>query len=284
MRSLLFAPGYSVKMMTKALSSGADVVIFDLEDAVQPEAKAEARALVVQMLREAPRGGKPQFYVRVNPLDSRWCPDDLAALLPMRPRGVMLPKTSGPGDLGRLDTLIGPHEAAGASGETRIIAICTETPASTLSLATASWRHPRLEGLLWGGEDLSAEIRATGNREASGSYTAPFQLARTLCLLAARAAGVTPIDAVFTNFRDEAGLAQEAAAARRDGFAAKAAIHPNQVATINAAFTPTEGERAWARRVIEALSGDRAGAVQLDGVMIDAPHLAQARSILNAEG
>jgi citrate lyase subunit beta/citryl-CoA lyase len=283
MRSLLFAPGYSAKMMTKALSSGADVVIFDLEDAVRPEAKAEARALVTQVLREAPRG-RPNFYVRVNPLDSRWCLDDLAAVVPLRPRGVMLPKTSGPDDLGRLATLIGSHEAAGVRGETRIIAICTETPASTLSLAAASWRHARLEGLLWGGEDLSAEIGATGNREVSGSYTAPFQLVRTLCLLAARAAGVTPIDAVYTNFRDEPGLAQEAAAARRDGFAAKAAIHPNQIATINNAFTPTEAERAWAKRVVEALSGDRAGAAQLDGVMIDAPHLAQARAILNAEG
>lgn len=281
MRSLLFAPSYSAKMMGKAPSSGADVVVFDLEDAVQPGAKPEARALVAQMLREAPRG-KVQFYVRVNALDSLWCADDLAAVVPLRPQGIMLPKLFGPDDLSRLDALIAPHEAPGVRGETRIIAVCTETPSATLSLAAASWRHPRLEGLLWGGEDLSAEIGASSNRDANGVYTAPFQLARSLCLLAARAAGVTPIDAVFTNFRDDARLAEEAAAARRDGFAAKAAIHPAQIATINAAFTPTETERIWAERVVAALGGDRAGAVQLDGVMIDAPHLAQARRILAA--
>ena len=268
-------------MLAKSASSGADVVIFDLEDAVHPDAKAEARELTGKTLRESSREG-PQIYVRVNSLDSAWCQADIEAIVPLRPDGIMLPKLTGPHDLDRLDALMARHEPADAKGGTRIIAVCTETPAATLSLAAASWRRPRLAGLLWGGEDLSAEIGASANRDSGGSYTAPFQLARSLCLLAARAAGVVPIDAVFTNFRDGEGLAQEAAAARRDGFGAKAAIHPNQIAVINAAFTPTEAERAWAGRVVAALEASQSGVTQIDGVMIDAPHLAQARRILAA--
>lgn len=278
MRSLLFAPGGSARMIEKALAGEADAVILDLEDAVQPAAKEEARARVAEALR---RPARPRVYVRVNALGTPWCEADIAAVVPLRPHGLMLPKPEGPQDVARLDALLAAHEPAGASGATRILAVCTETPAAVLSLASASWRHPRLEGLLWGGEDLSVGLGATANRDAGG-YTSPFRLARDLCLFAARAAGVLPIDAVFTDFRDADGLAREAVAARRDGFAAKAAIHPSQVPVINAAFTPTEAERAWAARVVAALEGAAAGAVQLDGVMIDAPHLAQARRILAA--
>jgi citrate lyase subunit beta/citryl-CoA lyase len=280
MRSLLFAPGNSAKMMTKAVASGADVVIFDIEDAVHPDAKGQARSLVAEAL-QAPRGSVSR-YVRVNALETEWCADDLAAVLPARPDGVMLPKPNGPGDLERLSRLIEQWEAPDRAGQTKIIAVCTETPAATLSLAAQSWAHPRLAGLLWGGEDLSAAIGATANRGEAGAYTAPFVLARSLCLLAARAANVVPIDAVFTDFRDSEGLAGETAAARRDGFSAKAAIHPAQVEIINACFTPTDAERNWALRVIAAFEQSRTGVLQLDGVMLDAPHLAQARRIMAA--
>jgi citrate lyase subunit beta/citryl-CoA lyase len=165
---------------------------------------------------------------------------------------------------------------------TRIIAVCTETPAATLSLAARSWAHPRLAGLLWGAEDLSAAVGATTNRDEHGRYTAPFALARSLCLLAARAAGVVPIDAVFTDFRDGEGLARETDAARRDGFSAKAAIHPAQVDIINQRFTPTEAERRWAERVLAAFDASATGVAQIDGVMLDAPHLAQARRIMTS--
>jgi citrate lyase subunit beta/citryl-CoA lyase len=280
MRSLLFAPGSSARMMAKAGASGADVVIFDLEDAVHPDAKAQARPLVVAAL-QAPCGAA-QRYVRVNALDTPWCAADLEAVLPARPDGIMLPKPDGPGDLARLAHLIARWEVPEAAGQTKIIAVCTETPAAVLSLAAQPWAHPRLAGLLWGGEDLSAAIGATANRDAAGAYTAPFILARSLCLLAARAAGVVPIDAVYTDFRNAEGLTRETEAARRDGFAAKAAIHPAQVDIINACFTPTEAEREWATRVIAAFAGSTAGAVQLDGVMLDAPHLTQARRIMAA--
>jgi len=165
---------------------------------------------------------------------------------------------------------------------TRIIAVCTETPAATLSLAAKSWAHPRLAGLLWGGEDLSAAIGASANRDENGQYTAPFAMARGLCLLAARAAGVAPIDAVFTDFRNSEELARETDAARRDGFTAKAAIHPAQIEIINARFTPTETERRWAECVIAAFEASGSNVVQLDGMMLDAPHLTQARRIMKA--
>jgi citrate lyase subunit beta/citryl-CoA lyase len=218
----------------------------------------------------------------VNSLDGAWCEGDLDAVMPLRPDGIMLPKLTGPQDLERLSQMIGTRESHDAAGKTKIIPVCTETPAATLSLAAASWRHPRLAGMLWGGEDLSAELGATANREADGAYTAPFALARSLCLLAARAASVLPIDAVFTDFRDPEGLKREANAARRDGFAAKAAIHPSQIPIINQAFTYTQAERDWAQRIVAALEASGSGVVQIDGVMIDAPHLAQARRILSA--
>jgi citrate lyase subunit beta / citryl-CoA lyase len=281
MRSLLFVPGSSAKMMAKAAASGADVIIFDLEDAVHPDAKPAARRLVAETLAER-AGGGPARYVRVNALDSAWCAGDLEAVLPSRPDGIMLPKAEGPEDLHRLPDLIERWEIPGAL--TRIIVVCTETPAATLSLAARSWAHPRLAGLLWGGEDLSAAIGATTNRDEDGRYTAPFAVARSLCLFAARAAGVVPIDAVFTNFRDSEGLARETDAARRDGFSAKAAIHPGQIGVINQRFTPTEAERGWAERVLLAFAASDTGVVQIDGVMLDAPHLAQARRIMAAFG
>ena len=281
MRSLLFVPGNSAKMMAKAASSGADVLIFDLEDAVHPDAKPAARQLVAEALANS-ADGRLSRYVRVNALDSAWCQGDLEAVLPAGPDGVMLPKLTGPEDLHVLSGLIERWELPARRDLTRIIPVCTETPAATLSLAARSWSHPRLAGLLWGAEDLSAAVGATTNRDEHGRYTAPFALARSLCLLAARAAGVVPIDAVFTDFRDSEGLARETDAARRDGFSAKAAIHPAQVAIINQRFTPTDAERRWAERVLAAFDASATGVVQIDGVMLDAPHLAQARRIMTS--
>jgi citrate lyase subunit beta / citryl-CoA lyase len=281
MRSLLFVPGNSAKMMAKAAASGADIIILDLEDAVHPDSKQAARQLVAETL--ANRAGEPPtHYVRVNALDSAWCLRDLEAVIPARPDGIMLPKLVGPEDLLRVGGLIERWERAADRGMTKIIPVCTETPAATLSLAAKSWAHPRLAGLLWGGEDLSAAIGATTNRDEDGRYTAPFALARSLCLMAAHAAGVVPIDAVYTDFRDSDGLRRETDAARRDGFSAKAAIHPSQVEIINRCFTPTDVERRWAERVLAAFDASDSGVVQIDGVMMDAPHRAQALRIMAA--
>ncbi|GEP55541.1 CoA ester lyase [Reyranella soli] len=268
-------------MMAKAEASGADVVIYDLEDAVHRDHKEAARPLVAAGLAGGPPA-PPLRYVRVNALDTPWCEGDLKAVLPAAPDGIVLPKVSGPEDLDHLNALIGRWELPPKAGSTRIVAVCTETPQATLSLAARSWKHPRLSGLLWGGEDLSAAIGATANRDDSGRYTAPFALARSLCLLAAHAAGVAAIDAVFTDFRDRDALARETDAARRDGFTAKAAIHPAQVGIINARFTPTEAERLWAERVVGAFEAAGSNVIELDGKMLDAPHLTQARRILSS--
>ncbi len=279
MRSLLFVPGHSAKMIAKAAASGADVLILDLEDAVHPDAKSAARQVVTDAISN--RGAhSPLLYVRVNALDTLWCAEDLEAVMPSRPEGIMLPKAVGPEDLDRLSALMARWEHAERREQTKIIAVCTETATATLSLAAKSWARPRLAGLLWGGEDLSAAIGATTNRDADGHYTHPFVLARSLCLLAARAAGVAPIDAVFTDFRNSTGLNREANAARRDGFSAKAAIHPSQIENINRSFTATEAERLWAERVLAAFDASPDGAVQIDGVMLDAPHRTQARRIM----
>jgi citrate lyase subunit beta / citryl-CoA lyase len=282
MRSLLFVPGNSAKMIAKASASAADVVILDLEDAVHPDAKPEARKVVVKALATASAGRRR--YVRVNALDTVWCAEDLEAVVPAGPDGIVLPKSFGPEDVERLGDLIERIEPPARKGMTGIIVVCTETAASTLSLAAKSWRHPRLTGLMWGGEDLSAAIGATANRDDQGRYTEPFALARSLCLLAARAADVAPIDAVFTDFRDHDSLRREADAARRDGFSAKVAIHPSQIEIINRCFTPTEDERHRAERIIAAFEGSAKGAVQLDGIMLDAPHLTQARRIMASFG
>lgn len=281
MRSLLFVPGNSPRMMAKADASCADVVIYDLEDAVHRDQKEAARPLVAAVLAADPPAPLLR-YVRINALDTPWCESDLRAVLPAAPDGIVLPKVSGPEDLDHLDTLIGRWELPRKAQSTRIVAVSTETPQATLSLAARSWKHPRLAGLLWGGEDLSAAIGATANRDDSGSYTAPFALARSLCLLAAHAAGVAAIDAVFTDFRDGDALARETDAARRDGFTAKAAIHPAQVGIINARFTPTEAERLWAERVVAAFEAAGSNVTELDGKMLDAPHLTQARRVLSA--
>lgn len=281
MRSLLFVPGSSARMMTKAAASGADAVIYDLEDAVHPDQKGSARPLVVAALGEASSATSLR-YVRVNAIGSTWHEADLAAVMPARPDGIVLPKVTGPADVARLGMLIDHWEEPARRGSTRIIPVCTETPEATLSLAVNSWAHPRLAGLLWGGEDLAAAIGATANRDENGRYTSPFALARNLCLLAAHAAGVAAIDAVFTDFRNAAELAREADSARRDGFTAKAAIHPSQIPVINGAFTPTAEERDWAHRVIKAFAASGSNVVQLDGVMLDPPHLTRARRIISA--
>ena len=278
MRSLLFVPGHSAKMMAKAMASGADVVIFDLEDAVHPDSKPAARQLVVDALANR-ANGSPAGYVRVNALDSAWCAGDLEAVMPARPDGIMLPKPEGPEDLHRLDALMTRWERPGAS-----------RPGSSPSAPRRPRPRCRLRqnpGLTRAWPDCCGAAKTCPRPSAraptatrTANIPAPFALARSLCLLAARAAGVAPIDAVFTDFRDNDKLKRETDAARRDGFSAKAAIHPLQVDIINRCFTPTDDERRWSERVIAAFEASDSGAVQIDGVMLDAPHLAQARRIM----
>ena len=284
MRSLLFVPGDSARKFDKARGGNADALILDLEDSVALDRKDEARTITCGMLA-ADRGAQ-SLYVRVNALDTGRTLGDLAAILPSRPDGIALPKCESAEQLRQVSLWLDGIEAASEIpvGTTRIIAIATETAASIFGLGSYAGATERLAGLMWGAEDLSASLGSTGNR-AEGAYTSPYRLARDLCLMGAAAAGVAAIDTVYTDIEDLAGLAEEARAARRDGFSAKAVIHPKHVDAVNAAFTPSEDEVAWARRIVGAFAADTGlGVIRIDGKMIDKPHLRAAEKILAAAG
>lgn len=279
MRSLLFVPGDSPRKFAKAIGTNADALVLDLEDSVAASEKAAARESVSKML-ESDRAGK-LLIVRVNAFDTGLTLDDLAAVMSHGPDGVMLPKCRGGADIDLLSHYLDAFEAANglARGRTGIVAVATETGESVLGLPTYR-PHPRLLGLLWGAEDLAASINATTNRDGE-VYSGPFLLARNLCLMAASAAQTAAIDTVCTNIGDLDYVAAEARAARRDGFSAKAVIHPNHVDPVNAAFQPTDEEVEWARKVIKAFEDNPdQGVVNIDGKMIDKPHERAARKIL----
>lgn len=270
LRSLLFVPGDRPERMVKALGLGADALILDLEDSVAPAGKSAARAHVAAFLAE-PR--TMPLFVRINPLDSGLADDDLAAVLSAKPDGIVLPKAEGAASLAALDAKL--------SGDIAILPIATETPAAIFTLGSYGGVTDRLVGLTWGAEDLPAAIGAATSREADGSYTAPYQLARSLTLFGAHAAGVAAIETVYPDFRDLDGVAAYAARGRRDGFTGMMAIHPSQVPVINAAFTPSADERGHAQAIVDLFAANPgAGALQLDGRMVDAPHLKAAKAVL----
>ena len=280
MRSFLFVPGDSDRKFQKAMPCGADALILDIEDSVASDSKPMAREATRAML--STDRGDVKLYVRVNAFDSGMTLDDLAAVMPMRPDGIVLPKSSGGDDIRKLSDYLDAFEAAAGTpkGVTRIIAVATETAESLFGLGTYKDASPRLWGMMWGAEDLAASFGATNNRN-NGVYSEPFRLARNLCLAGAAAAGVVAIDTVCTDISDVSTVTEESAAARRDGFGAKAVIHPNHIAPVNMAFTPSEEDIAWAERIVAAFASDpSAGVVKIDGKMIDKPHERQARKIL----
>lgn len=283
MRSLLFVPGDSERKLEKALQAGADVLILDLEDSVAMSAKPKARAVTAAFLRDHAKADAMRLYVRVNDLGTGLTDDDLAAVMPGRPAGIMLPKANSADDVTLLAARLRVHEAEHGieDGATRILPLITETAAGLLAAATHANSNPRVSGLTWGAEDLSAAVGARSARDASGTYTPLFQHARTMTLLAASAAGVAAVDTVYPDFRNEAGFRRQCEEAERDGFSAKMAIHPAQVPIINEVFTPSAEALAQARRVVEAFAaaGD-AGVVAIDGKMYDRPHLRLAERLL----
>ena len=272
--SWLFVPGDDPKKLTKALGSDADVVIYDLEDAVVPARKAAARSLTLDALSNEAR---PARYVRVNDLSSGHTAEDVARTIGGRPDGYVLPKCEGPHDIEALAKIIRSHNCEHQPG---VLAIATETVRGVRNLMRLDWSHPMLMGLTWGGEDLQADLGAHSNRSESGNYLSPFVMARDLTLFAAREAGVLAIDSVFTDFRDEAALIEEAQQAQTSGFDGKMAIHPNQIEPIRNSFLPDHKEKDWAIKVIELLEGSEQGVAQLDGRMLDRPHLRLAKKIL----
>jgi citrate lyase subunit beta/citryl-CoA lyase len=277
LRSLLFVPGDKPDMMKKALGAGADALILDLEDSVAAPAKADGRRAVADFLAA---NQTQSLWVRVNPLDSPECERDLAAIIPNRPDGIVLPKAEG----GHSVTELARRLTERGNVTAMILAIATETPAAMFGLGSYSGVK-RLAGLSWGAEDLSSALGASSAREDDGEYTAPYEVARALCLFGAGAAGVAAIDTVYPALKDLDGLAAYAARARRDGFSGMLAIHPNQVEVINAAFTPSGDEVARARAIVAAFEANPgAGVLSVDGRMVDRPHLVQAQRILAAAG
>ena len=282
MRSWLFVPGDSERKLAKAADCGADVLIIDLEDSVAADNKEAARCIACDFLKSAP-GGKCRLYIRINALDTGLTDADLEAVLEGAPDGVMLPKTNGGVDVTHLDAKLNAREpmAGLEQGKTHIAVVATETPAAIFGLGSYAAASPRLDAMSWGAEDLSAAIGATASRDEMGRLTAPFELARSLCLFGATAAGVQPVDTVFVNFRDDDGLAAECRAAARDGFTGKLAIHPGQISVINEIFTPSAADIARARAVIAAFEASPGtGVASLDGAMIDRPHLKRAERII----
>ena len=284
MRSFLFVPADSERKLAKGGESGADAIILDLEDSVAAERKAGARATALAYLQQhAPETKRPRLVVRVNALDTGLTDADLDAVVPGRPDMILLPKTEGGPAVIHLDAKLTAREALHGlpEGSIKILALATETATSLFLCGTYRDASPRLTGITWGAEDLSAELGAETNRDADGRFTSPYMLARNLSLAAAASARVQAIDTVYADFRHMEGLRAEAIEARRDGFTAKMAIHPAQVAIINEVFTPAADEIAKAQAVIAAFAADpSAGVVAIGGVMYDRPHLTRAERLL----
>jgi len=283
---MLFVPADSERKLAKGLSSPADALILDLEDAVAPAHKADARAAAAAFITEYAASVSAQLYVRINPLDSGLAMHDLAAVVVPGIAGIMVPKTNSADDVRRVAFCLDALEArAGiAAGTVRIVPVATETAPAMLTMASFTHDVPRLAGITWGAEDLSAAIGAISNKDADGSLSPLYTLANSLCLCAAAAAGVPAIDTLYADFRDSEGLAASCAVARRRGFRGRIAIHPDQVEVINRAFSPSEAELARARRVVDAFAQQPdAGTVGLDGAMLDLPHLKQARRTLGLD-
>jgi citrate lyase subunit beta/citryl-CoA lyase len=284
MRSLLFVPADSAKKLDKAMTSGADGLIVDLEDSIAIDRKARGRNSAAAFLRDTlATKARPLILVRVNGLQTDLADADLDAIVPARPDGVMLPKAEGGASVAHASAKLAVREATSGlpDGSVKILPIATETAAALFLAGTFAGSSSRLMGLTWGAEDLSAELGAQANRGADGGFLDPYRLARTLCLTGAAAAQVPAIDTVYVDFRDEKGFRRECEEACRDGFTGKMAIHPAQVPIINELFTPTAAQIEKAEAIVAAFAANPgAGTIGINGRMYDRPHLARARALL----
>ena len=281
-RSFLFVPGDSDKKIAKSESVPADLVIFDLEDAVAAEARPEARIRVKEYLTGR-KERSSALYVRINPLDTEDAAKDLETVIEGAPDGIVLPKAHAPDDIRTLETMLdaGEKQHGLKAGSTRIVPVATETPAALFTLGEYKHVATRLAGLTWGAEDLGAALGAMSKKGEASEWSQPFDVVRALCLFAAAAAGVQAVDTLYSDFRDLEGLAASAARARRDGFTGKLAIHPGQVETINAAFLPSAAEVEDARAIIDLFTANPGvGVLSHKGRMVDMPHLVQAKKII----
>ena len=286
MRSLLFVPADADPKLDKAMASGADGVIIDLEDSITPERKGHARAAALEYLKaHTGKKDRPRLLVRINGLDTGMTDDDLAAIVPGKPDIILFPKAEGGASLAHLDAKLTAQETiAGVDeGAIKVLAQNVELALGLFLAGTFRDVSKRLMGMTWGPEDLSAEIGASANRDASGQLTEPYRIARSMCLFGATAARVPAIETIYANFRDSDGLRRETIESRRDGFTGRLAIHPAQVPVINEVYTPSAAEIEKAKAVIAAFAAQPdAGAVGIDGKMYDRPHLIRAQRLLES--
>ena len=284
LRSLLFVPGDSERKIAKAKACSADALILDLEDSVARSQKDAARHLIARIIVEnAPR--RWRLFVRINPLDSDEYDRDLLAIVKPGLDAILLPKANGADDVAALSEQLDRLEATAGmvAGTVKIAVVATETPRAMFNLGSYAPAPARLIALTWGAEDLAAAIGATSNKENDGAWTSPYLQARGLALFAAAAAGIAPLDTLFDDFHDTNGLERDCRRSRRDGFTGRVAIHPDQVETINSAYSPSAEEIAQARRIVDAFAAQpAAGTLGIDGKMYDIPHLKAARKILAA--
>ena len=266
-RSILFSPGDDPEKLRKAVDTDADVVVFDLEDAVVPDRKAAARETVRAAL-EAVVPADPEVCVRVNPIDRGAAEDVAVALAGQAPDSVMLPKVPDAAAVDRLAALL-----ADAGLDCPVLALA-ESAAGILH-AEAIAAADATDALIFGAEDLSGDIGAT-RTDDGGELTH----ARQQVVLAARAAGVTPIDTHYPDYTDDAGLRAEAERAAQLGYDGKLAVHPAQATVINDVFTPDPERVEWAERILAARDSAESGVFVVDGEMIDAPQIRQAERIL----
>jgi citrate lyase subunit beta/citryl-CoA lyase len=286
MRSLLFVPADGGAKLDKAMASGADGVILDLEDSITPERKQQARAAALDFLKTAgARKSRPRLLVRINGLDTGMTDADLDAVVAGRPDAILFPKAEGGATVTHLDAKLTAREAIAGipAGCIKILAQTVESAAGLFSAGTYRDCSPRLIGMTWGPEDLSAELGAEANREADGTLTEPYRIARTMCLFGAAAAKVPAIETIHVDFRNPEVVRRDTELARRDGFSGRLAIHPAQVAPINEVFTPSPEQIAKAKAVVAAFAAQpNAGAVGIDGKMYDRPHLLRAQRPLES--
>ena len=282
-RAVHFVPGANEKMLNKSLALAADTLVLDLEDAVTPDNKDAAREMVTDWLRQVDFG-RQERMVRMNPLDTPWGVTDLEVTMQGRPDSYLVPKVRTRDDVLKIHTIISRMEKACGypPGEVKLVVLATETPEGLLNIKDFG-SCPRVDGLSWGAEDLSAAIGARRNRAEDGSFLEVFRYARIMTLLAATAAGVQPLDTVFVDIRDGAGLRRECIEGAWMGFTGKITIHPNQVGIVNEVFTPSAEEVAESRELLAAFEeNQKAGkmAFSFKGQMVDVPHLTRARTIL----
>jgi len=284
MRSLLFVPADGGAKLDKAMASGADGVILDLEDSIVPERKAQARQATLEFLKATQsKTQRPRLLVRINGLDTGMTDADLDAVVAGKPDAILFPKAEGGATVTHLDAKLTAREAIAGlpEGSIKILAQTVESAAGLFTAGSYRNSSARLIGMTWGPEDLSAELGAEANREADGTLTEPYRLARSFCLYGAAAAKVPAIETIHVNFRDPKVLRRDTELARRDGFSGRLAIHPAQVAVINEVFTPSPEQIAKAKAVVAAFAAQPgAGAVGIDGRMYDRPHLARAQALL----